>query len=335
MAQTPVYAQSSSAAEPLQPHKKSTLKVVLIVLAVVFGLNLLSGAAFYVYNKLQNKAPKTNDAVVATLQQKPTLAAADLQAIDKEDAFYAYVKKAAQQKKAVITKAFYFSDDGTPKAEDRYSKVGVDYETKQIVYAYESDFMGRRDRTRCHGGVQDDYLAVSQKWERTADTTSCTKDKLYSDTTDGFNAGGLNTAQAETFVSYLRSHTGLLNVKNLELAERKGKQYLHFTVTMNQIEVKGTKFAAQWLMFAFKETGLNPDDHPYGYAGAGGEGFTLEYYVDPTTSLPTYSELTALASPGDGSDSVAGDYHYRVQYDFTASTFDATTANNADITLTW
>lgn len=337
--QAPVYP-TPPVADPQQPPRKSTLKVILIVLAALFGINVLSGAAFYVYNKSRtHNAPKTNDAIVTTvqqkLQQKPTLTAADVQAINKEDAFYAYTKKAAQQKKVVLTKAFYFSDDGTPKAEDRFSKVGVDYDTKQIVLAEESAYDGIRERTRCHDGVQDDYLGSSKVWERSSDASSCTKDDLYNEATDGFNAGGLTADQAETFVSYLRSHAGLLNVKNLQLADHQGKQYLHFTVTLNQIKVKNTHFAAQWLMFAFKQTGLDPAEHPYSYVGSGGEGFTLEYYVDPTTGLPAYSELTALASSGDGSGSVTGDYHYRMQYDFTTSTFDATPANNADIAITW
>jgi hypothetical protein len=301
---------------------------------VLVLINALTGVGFWLYGKSQEspKTPKTNDAVVTDLQKAP-LTEASLRNVNKDDAFYAYMKRAAQEQKMTITKAYYFSDDGSQKVADVFSKVAVDYRTKKIIYANDKEFSDTgRSRTRCYDGQE--YFFVYE-WEKEADASSCRQDRLYDQATDGFNAGGLTAAQAETFVSYLRGKPGLITVQEMKVADHGGKKYLHFTVLLQQITVKDTQFAAQWLMFAFQETGLDPFKYPYGYVGSGGQGFKLDYYVDPATGLPAYSEIASLPRVDEAGKNDKSTYHFRIQYDFTRSTFDASPANNTDINLTW
>lgn len=303
-----------------------------VLIAAAIGVLIIGGGAVYWFTRPQAGGPTTGGSVINDLK-KPSLSAADVQAINKSDAFYAYLKQAAQQRGMILTKDYYFIDDDGEK-DTALSRVGVDYQTKSIVLAIDTPFMDSRDRLRCYDGKQDSYNSIIKKWSNDIPPTNCSESRLYNVATDGFNAGGLTESQAETFVSYLKNKSGLIDVKSLELADHKGTQYLHFSATLNPIQTKGSYLGAQWLMFAFKETGLDPFEYPYGYAGAGEEGFDLEYYVDPATSLPAYSELTSIAPPTSTSNR-SGDYHYRITYDFTASTFDATPANTSDITLNW
>ena len=318
---------------PLPPQHPSKRRTPLIIAGVVMVLAVLGGVGFWLYSSA-TQSPKTGSSILNDLKN-PSLTTANLQGVNKDDAFYAYIKQAAQEQKMTITKSFHYSDDGKPQEDDAFSKVGVDYQTKKIVYAYETDEDNPnrgRSRIRCYDGKE--YTRYYE-WTQETKPTDCTKDKLYGSTTDGFNAGGLTAAQAETFVSYLRGKQGLITVKDMSLATHAGKRYVHFTALLQQIDVNDTQFAAQWLMFAFKKTGLNPDDHPYGYVGSGGQGFTLDYYIDPGTSLPAYSEISSLPRTDDAGKSDTSSYHFRIQYDFTSSSFDASPANDTDIAITW
>lgn len=84
-------------------------------------------------------------------------------------------------------------------------------------------------------------------------------------------------------------------------------------------------------MLAFRETGLDPVMHPYAYTGTEGHGFTYEYYIDPATKLPAYSELYL----NDQEEKPVRDYAYKTLYEFNTSTFDASTSNHAPLVFDW
>lgn len=339
---SPVPIDPSGQIPPTELPKKrmSIWRKIAIVVGVLLLINAASGIMLWLHNRSHpTTAPATNDSLVTTLN-KPSLTAADVAKINKADAFYAYLKHAAEQQKLITTRAYFVDGDSAAQAENIFSKTGYDYATGKLVYAYEStNVSGGRDRIRCYDGQEYMNIAVLGTWDKESGPSDCGQDKLYSSVSDGFDASGLSSSQAEKFVTYLRAPkpSGVIEVKNLQLVARAGKQYLHFTAELQPHKADGVYMGAQWLMWAFKSTGLNPTSHPFDYVGTAEEGITLEYYIDPTTGLPAYSELTPIAPKDDSgkTTSFSDLYHYRVQYDYTTGMFDASSNNNADITINW
>jgi hypothetical protein len=278
-------------------------------------------------------------AAIGTLPSQG-LTAADVAKLDKSEAFFAYFAQAAQQTKMVTTTEKITAPTKSQVTGSDIYKVGFDYTTKQSVFAHDSAYGNLLDQDRCYGSTVLYRHAPRTEWstaplERTSPCQIGQHQDYY--ITDSLNTGGLTPAQAQAFVGYLRQQAGLITVKNLELTQHNGKQYLHFSVTLTPIHVKDTNYGAQWLMFAFKKTGLSPSAWPYVYRGTGGSGFAIEYYVDPATKLPVYSEiLTTAGKDSQGNDVTDLDYTLaRVQYTFGTATFDASSANAAPLKLDW
>jgi hypothetical protein len=325
---------------PSQSHR---LRWVIggVVALVLLGLGL---ALLFINQGNQTASQsKTIDAVINPVSGTST--AADIAKLDKTEAFYAILKRAAEQSQIVVTKAVYFTGSASEIATSTtYTKTGFNYDTKQFVHATEVAEVGLtgRDKSRCVDGKQFDKIMVSDTWKQVAvdaSSSPCLFTKLGTSVNDGFNTGGLTEAQAEAFVSNLRAQAGLMKVNSLMLDNHNGKKYLHFSVELQPIYAKSYGYlGAQWLMWSFKKTGIDPEKHPYLYAGAGGDGLNLEYYVDPATKLPVYSELTTLPAKDDSTGKeipIVNYYKDRTQYEFGSSTFDASPANGADIALTW
>ncbi len=207
------------------------------------------------------------------------------------------------------------------------------------MFAHDSVYGGSVDQDRCYDKTILRRTERQPEWqtlpfEKTSPCQIGEQQDYY--ISDGVNTGGLTAEQASTFTNYLREQEGLIIVKDLRLVDHNAKQYLHFTVSLNPIKVKGTSYGAQWLMFAFKQTKLDPSTWPYTYASAGGDGLAIEYYVDPATQLPAYSEI--LTVPREDSENAAygteNDFT-QVSYRFGTATFDATEKNTDLLKLDW
>jgi hypothetical protein len=310
----------------------------LIVLLVA----LLAGLGYWFFGR--SESPHTIDlgtVNTVTVNTVPSgkLTAADVAKLDKTNTFFAYFATAAQQQKMVTTTESITALDKASVVGSDFYKVGFDFATKESVFAHDAAFSSLT-QDRCYGKTVLYRSQVVTEWQtQPFEKTSPCQVGMQQDyyIADGLNTGGLTAKQAQTFVSYLREQPGLITVKNLELTEHKGKQYLHYSVALTPIVQKGTIYGAQWLMFAFKQTGLDPTAWPYIYHGAGGYGIALEYYVDPVTKLPAYSEtLTTPQKDLQGNDKPLDEYNFhRVQYQFGTATFDASAANNDPIKLDW
>lgn len=322
------------------------IDIILIVFIVIL-LALIGGGAYMLFTRQSGSSSR--DAVftataLSTLSQAPTLTDADLAGKDATDLFYAYYKNAAMQSKLIVTKEFTVTTGDKPASGATFTKTGFDYATKKAVFA--SDFIAfegaGRDKSRCIDGqyFYKGQFAPSFKREENEDALNCTLLDLATDINDGINTGGLTQQQADDYVDALRNHiSGYMQVKSMDAQQHAGKSYIHFKVEMRPVYAPdfGEYVGAQWLMTAFKKTGQTAADYPYAFAGAMADGFDYDYYVDPTTQLPAYSTLmtTGRVNAQGNPDPAEDISHYKTQYEFGTGAFDNSTANEADINLTW
>ena len=320
---------------PKQPLWRS--KRVLLIAGV--AVLVLAGAGYWLSRSKSATNIPTSTVAIDSLA-KAKLTAAEVAKLDKTETFFAYFMNAAQQKKMVTTTEDVDATTKEAATGSDFYKVGFDYDTKKSVFAWDAAYGGTLDQDRCYGDTVAYRHHPRTEWStgETDEHSPCQVGE-HQDyfITDGFNAGGLSATQAQAFVGHMREHEGLITVKSLELTEHNGKQYLHFSANLTPIHVNGTNYGAQWLMFAFKKTGLDPSTWPYVYRGAGGDGIAIEYYVDPTTKLPVYGEFLATPHKDDnGNDLPRDNYSFaRVSYQFGVSTFDASPANPAPLKLDW
>lgn len=320
---------------------------IILIVAIVILVGLIGGGVYMLLTRQsatssQNSANTT--ATLNTLAQKPSMTDADLAGKDASDLFYGYYKNASMQPKLIITKEFTVTTGSKPASGATFTKTGFDYATKKTVFA--SDFIGfegaARDRSRCIDGqfFYKGQFGQAFKREPNEDATNCTLIDLSTDINDGINTGGLTQEQADAYVDTLRNHiNGYMQVKSMNVEQHSGKSYIHFKVEMRPVYAAdfGEYVGAQWLMTAFKKTGQSAADYPYATAGALADGFDYDYYVDPTTQLPAYSTLmtTGRVDANGNPNPAESISHYKIQYEFGTGEFDNSTANEADINLTW
>jgi hypothetical protein len=292
-------------------------------------------------------------AVVNGLGQKP-LTDADVAGIDRTQAFWAYVLLTAQQHQSVATSEVHIvssginSLSGQGSTSDDFFKVGFDYGTKKIVYSGDHHYGStprETDQLRCYDGKQIHRHTVEAGVPFVSSPITTHDECVLGEAVDlslgdCVIPGGLTADQAGKFIQYLRAQPGLVTVDGLALLDHQGKQYLHFTVNLNPVtgpNSAGVYLGTSWLTFAFRETGLDFRTHPYQTRGTGGAGLHMEYYIDPTTKLPAYSEIKTTPSkdhngsykPEDESESV------KMQYQYGVSTFDASDKSPDLIAITW
>ena len=306
----------------------------VVVLAVPVGITAYSALG-------GPSATETNAAVVDGIGAAPT--AEQVAAMDRTEAFYAYFMRAAQESAVVATTAITMTVDGdtTEKGTTIWGKSGFDYGSKEFRYATEEQLPGGRieTRMRCYDGIWYHPTGRNgQQWDQ-RDAASlplrCTKERDSAKVNDGVNTGGLTAEQAQTFVGTLRDQPGLVTVQGLTLVEHRGRPYLQFSVVITPVAGPSgaIRFGNGWFMMAFRETDLDPAAHVYGTRGDETGGARFEYYVDPATKLPAYSEFTPLGEDDEGA-TVEGLTH-RTHYQFGTAEFDVEITNPAPLTMDW
>lgn len=316
----------------------------MISSAIALALVIAGGVAFAVFSKRQqgnlpsDKPLPVSDVSAPAPAQK--LTAADVAKMDKDATFWGYFKNASMQQKTISTHI-----DTDEAGLVTYRKYGFDFQTKHLQAAIDEPDSGssERTKTRCYDGkVYFKSVGSDAEWTdvtKPGETEpNCDLNHIpASEITDGTNTGGLTEAQANTFVNFLRGKKGLSNIRSLKLETHRGKQYLHYTVDFVPIPIYGSYGGNVWFGTAFQSTGLSKDKWPYDKWGTFGGGTHLEYYVDPATSLPTYSKTTALPMKDKSGKDLPLDNHAVMEtvYQFGTATFDVQTSNNADLTLDW
>lgn len=318
------------------------LKVIIPIVVIVL---LVAGGAFWYFFGQQSQPSGTTagSAIVDTLANK-TVTAADLQGKKADDLFFEYFKNAAMQQKLIVIKEYTITRGNNPPTDTSYFKTGFDYGTKKLVYANDFVLSGSngRSKARCIDGQYYYKSIYASSFQRDAkeDALNCTLLDVGSNINDGINTGGLTADQANTFVSKLRTGiNGYMQVKGMDVVQHGGKSYIHFKVEMRPVYASNLKeyVGAQWLMTAFKATGLSPIGWPYSYSGAMADGFDYDYYVDPSLKLPVYSTLATTGQLDQDGKSVTVDAfdHYKTEYQFGVSEFDNAITNDQNITLSW
>ena len=275
---------------------------------------------------------------------KDGLTAAELATVDKTEAFFTYYLNAVQQTKSVLTTEEHSGNSpSTVNTTDTdYYKAGYDYGTKTLAWAHDETFSGITFRQRCDGGLE--WRNTGSGWKSTPVTkySDCTADgfsRYY--ICDGFLPGGLSPTQADTFVRSLRSHKGLVNVDRLELAAHGSKRYLHFTVELRPIRSTvvddGSYDGLDLLLFGLFDAGIDVTDLTFEYRGGGGNGYHVDYYIDPGLKLPAYSESHLLAAKDKQGNDLAFTHYelFRTRYEFGTGTFDTSTKTATPITVEW
>ena len=323
---------------------KGRKKYIVVIFAII--LLLIVGVVLFLWpGLLVTKVAQVNPPLNPALQIEGNLTVTKVAALNKNDTFWGYVKNVATRQQVVTTHEQYRASSGGSKpGAITYTKVGFDYKTKAFTVAYETGQEGEvsRDKTRCYDGREYTKVGAETAWQdvtgNVTDTTDvCSLGFIAPDITDGVSPAGLTADQASSFISFLRAQNGLVNVNKLEIAENNGKKYLHYSVDITPVAVNGLYTGNSLLGAAFTKLGLDAATHPYGYRGASDAGTRLEYYVDPNTQLPVYSETTELpAKTSAGQNKPLDGYEvYRTNYTFGKATFAVQTNNEADIAIDW
>lgn len=258
------------------------------------------------------------------LGANPALVEADVAKLNKTDTFYTVLKQAAQ-KQIVQTKwdVFYTAQKDEPRG-DKYTMydAAIDYTSKKYTYDENTYSNLGVFQTRCIDKKQYNFnatsLTTSPSWQPASDSTNCDLNVVAMHLNDGLNAGGLTSEQADNFIRKIRGQ-GMLEVNNVSLATNKDKKYLKVDATVTPKDQGKNVYAGmQLFMNAFQATGLDADKHPYTYFGAGGEGATIQYYVDLSTQLPVYAVMKSTpAFDKSGKPQVSTSWSHRyIEYAF-------------------
>lgn len=118
--------------------------------------------------------------------------------------------------------------------------------------------------------------------------------------TDGIATGGLTSAQADKYISYLANVKGLISVTKPTMAQGSdGKSYIQLDMKLTPQDPKDPDDVNPTLLMggafieaAVAQTGVDQAKWPYILTTAESQGLKVRYYVDPNTLLPAYSVIT-------------------------------------------
>lgn len=303
------------------------IALLVLIPAIILGIWFMTSKSNDEQKQQQTQQQEKlsyNLEALQALGANPAATDADVAKLNKTDTFYTVLKQAAQ-KQVVQTKwdVFYTAEKDAVRG-DNYTmyETGIDYATKKYTYDENTYSNLGVFQTRCIGEKQYNYndskLTTSPSWQPASDSTNCALNVVNMHLNDGMNTGGLTGEQADNFIRKLRGQ-GMLEVKNVALATNANKKYLKVSAEVTpQKQGAGLYAGMQLFMNAFQATGLEADKHPYTYFGAGGEGATIEYYVDLATQLPAYAVMKSTpAFDKNGKPQVSDNWSQRyIEYAF-------------------
>ncbi|MCI2422893.1 hypothetical protein MOQ72_36260 [Saccharopolyspora sp. K220] len=110
---------------------------------------------------------------------------------------------------------------------------------------------------------------------------------------DGIIPGGLPPEKIDLMVTALTTrYDGFLTANKATKIEKNGQHYIEIQMKATPVVFDSYGDDLGWsfqnLIWAFQETGLDYDAHPYGQGDGSGEHANMIYWIDPTTLLPAY-----------------------------------------------
>jgi flagellar basal body-associated protein FliL len=336
---------------PTPPKKKRS--AIKIIFFIVISIVIIAIASFFSWSSIQtlishyqvSQQKSSESQLLQTVKQEGVSITSDaLSKLDKTTLFFAIFKNAAEQR-VVRTKIGSFSSN---KAHDNSTITDAqdttfDYQTK--VYSHDSDSYSINpaspDKIRCINGDQYDFVSLYPEdgWQKATSNQYCTTEAVNDFYVgDGVNAGGLTSDQADTFIGALRALPNFFTVDTSSIVKYNDKSFIKLTATVTpQKDTEGDYWGMQNFMWAFKDTGITPSALPYSYAGAGGDGLKIAYYVDPATQLPVYAQYdTTEILEGDGKPKAEQLYDYRhVEYGFGGSVPTLDLHSHDPISFAW
>ena len=330
----------NSGSAPLSPQQKKQrllawigVAVLVIVPALILGIMVWSKTSQDSANQKQaqaNAAITYNTDAIAALATG-TITNDQVSGLDKTATFYTIFKKAVMQQVVHTKWNEYYTDQKDGKRTDQYTlyDTAIDYQSKKFSYNENSYSNLGLFQTRCIGDKQYNYnatkIATGASWDAASDSTDCKLSTVAMHLNDGVNAGGLNDAQANTFLSKLKGY-GVVKVNSLGLVANKGKQYVKIDLNIVPQKAGDSYFGMQNLMNAFLATGLDASKQPYTFFGSGTEGAHIAYYFDPATQLPVYSVAESTpALTGTGTEQTTTSFSHRyIEYSFPQGVLDQT-----------
>lgn len=117
---------------------------------------------------------------------------------------------------------------------------------------------------------------------------------------DGIATGGLTSAQADKYISYLANVPGLISVARPSMTQGSdGKSYVQLDMTLTPQNPKDpddinptVNMGGAFIEAAVAQTGIDQTKWPYVLTTAESQGLKVRYYLDPSTLLPAYSVVT-------------------------------------------
>lgn len=324
--------------QSVTPQDKKQRKIFWGIIAVLVILPAIGIGAYFAAKMSQDSDQKKvvqqqeklnyNTEALQAAAKSP-LTDASVSKLDKTATFYTVLKQAAV-KPVVQTKwSVYYSSAENDARADQYSlyDTAIDYTSKKYTYNENAYSNLGLYQIRCIGDKQYNYnnskLTTSPSWQPASDSTDCKLDTVTMHLNDGMNAGGLTTAQADTFISKIQRY-GMVKVNNIALATNKDKQYIKLDVNVTPQKQGSIYWGMQLFMNAFQATGLDASKQPYTFFGAGGEGAHIQYYIDAATQLPVYAKFDSTASlNGAGKAQLSTSWSHRaIEYTFPTAVAD-------------
>lgn len=333
-----------------KPAKKQRLVLWAIVAALVilpaigigvyFLTSLSSDSNKQATNQQLEKVSYNKDAIAALAKQPLTQEAVDK--LDKESTFYTVFKAAAVQPTVQTKWDVYYTDKEDSKRGDQYTlyDTTIDYKSKKYSYAENTYSNLGVYQTRCIGDKQYNYndskLTTSPAWQPAGDSTDCKLNTVTMHTSDGVNAGGLSSSQADTFIRKIKGYN-IVKVTGLSVATNQDKQYIKVDAeVIPQKQSDNIRWGMQLLMNAFQATGVDSEKHPYTFFGAGREGAKISYYIDAATQLPAYAVMHGTAPlNADGKPELVQSYSHRyIEYAYPEAVVEQNLTDNKLINFT-
>lgn len=163
------------------------------------------------------------------------------------------------------------------------AEYSYDYKNRQLSYNQNGEYLKQPDGT-CYTKL----FTRDTEWKQRDEGTCFYKGRYK--ISDGLIPGGLTREQSDKFVGYLNK-TKFITVHEVRSVERNGKKYDRYIADYGPVKTSMGYYGLITFDHAFKQTGLDQEDHVYGTIGAIGQGMRVVLYVDPDKNLPVYEEL--------------------------------------------
>lgn len=300
------------------PRRRGKTALVIALVAVLLGASV-AGVRLLWPNGLAATAGQARPAEPRNVLDEPgPLTEADLAKVDAARLLDESLRALLTQP-VLHTRSETIRDVVSYVAGGHYeparSEGGFDFRSHDYAFHQVDGFT-----TMCVGGANY-QLNYDDTWEESGScgivrgSSSSSTLELIGTVVDGVFTAGLTGREANAFLRELRrEYPDCLRAGEPSLVEHDGKTYVRLPVTVGLVDLGGTGYGLQLLMWSFRAIGADWQSHALlpGSSAAMVSQVEAVYYLDPETLLPAYTE--SLVYEPETDPTAVGGKVFRVEY---------------------